>query len=92
MISMTMKTRSRVLADVVDRDHVRVRGKPGRGPRLALETAARALVLAQMGSQQLDRDIAVEKLVVRLPYARHPAVGEMPDHAVAVGQGDAIRD
>ena len=31
-----------VLADVVDRHHVRVRGEPGGGARLALEAAARA--------------------------------------------------
>ena len=80
-----------MLADVVDRDHVRVRGEARRGPRLALEALARALVLAQVRSQQLDRHVAVQQLVVRLPYAGHPAVGEMPDHAVAVGQGDAVR-
>ena len=50
---------ARVLADVVDRDHVRVRGKAGRGTRFPLETPPGALILAQMGSQQLDRDIAV---------------------------------
>ena len=80
-----------MLADVVDRDHVRVRGEAGGSPRLALETLACALILAEVGGQQFDRDIAVQQLVVRLPYAGHPAVGEMPDHAVAVGQGDAIR-
>ena len=91
MISMTMKTRLVVLADVVDRDDVRVRGEPRGGARLALEAAARALVLAEVGGEHLDRDIAVEQLVVRLPHARHPAAGEMAHDAVAIGQGDAGR-
>ena len=80
-----------VLADVVDGDHVRVRREPGGSACFALETAARALVLAQVRSQHLDRDVAAQQLIVRLPDARHPAVGEMTNDAVAVGQGDAFR-
>ena len=39
--------------------------------------------------EHLDRDGAVEQLVVGLPDARHPAVRDVADHPVAVGQRDA---
>src|SRR5262245_27446303 len=41
-----------------------------------------------MRGQHLDRDVAVEQLVVRLPDARHPAVGDMAHDAIAIGQRD----
>ena len=75
-----------VLADVVDGDHVRVAREPAGGPRLAREAAPRALVLAEMGGEDLDRDGAVEQLVVRLPDARHAAVGDVADELVARGE------
>ena len=78
-----------VLPDVVDRGHVGVGGEAGGGPRLALEALARAVVLAEVRGQHLDGHGAVQDLVVGLPDARHPAVGDVPDHPVAVGQRDA---
>jgi hypothetical protein len=80
-----------VLGDVVDRHDVRMRGEPRRGPRLACEAAACAVVLGQVGGEHLDRHGAAEQLVVGLPDARHPAVGDVAHDAIAVGQGDTSR-
>ena len=77
-----------MLADVVDRHDVRVGGQRGGGARLALEAPARAVVLGEVRGQDLDRDGAVEELVVGRPDARHPAGGDAAVDAVAVGQGD----
>ena len=79
---------ARVLADVVDRHHVRVRGEPGGGPRLALEALARARRPRRVRGEHLDRHGAVEQLVVRLPDAGHPAVGDV---AGPRGSGRAAR-
>ena len=81
-----MNERPVVLADVVDRDDVRVRREARGGARLALEAAAGALVLAEMGGQDLDRDGAAEQLVVGRPDGRHPAGGDVADDAVAPGR------
>ena len=78
-----------VLDDVEDGHHVRVGGEPGRRARLAREAAPRAVVCAQVGGEHLDRDGAVEELVVRLPDARHPAVRDVAHEPVALGQRDA---
>jgi hypothetical protein len=75
-----------VLADVIDRHDVLVRGEARRGPRLALEALARPLVLGQVRGQQLDRHRAAEQLVVGLPDRGHAAVGEVAHDAIAVGQ------
>ena len=80
-----------VLADVVDRDDVRVRGEARGGARLALEAHPGAVVLAEVGAEHLDRHAAVQQLVVGLPHAGHPAVGEVAHDPIAVGQGDACR-
>src|SRR5215218_11109244 len=77
------------LGDVVDRDHVRVRGEAGGGARLAREAAPGALVLAQVRGEHLYRHRAVEQLVVRLPDARHAAVGYVPHDPIATRQLDA---
>ena len=47
------------LAGLVDRDHVRVVDR-GSEPRLAQEPLAEALVLGQLGGEQLQRDLAAE--------------------------------
>ena len=75
-----------MLADVVDRDHVRMRRETRGGARLALEASARAVVLAQMLSEDFDRDGTVQELVVRLPDAGHSTVGDVADDLVAIGQ------
>jgi hypothetical protein len=80
-----------VLADVIDRDHVWVPGEARGGAGLAREPQPSALVLGQVGGEDLDRHRAPEQLVVSLPHARHPAVGDVAHDAVAVGQGDAGR-
>ena len=80
-----------VLADVVDRHDVRVRREPRGGAGFALEALAGALVLGEVRGKHLDRDGAAEQLVMGLPDGRHPAVGEMADDAVALGQGDSGR-
>ena len=59
-----------VLADVVDRDDVRVVGEPCGGARLALEAAAGALVLGEMGGEELDRHGAASSSSCGLPDAR----------------------
>jgi hypothetical protein len=80
-----------VLADVVDRHDVGVRGEAGGGARLALEALARPVVLGQVRGEHLDRDGAAEELVLGFPDAGHPAVRNMADDAVSVGQRDASR-
>jgi hypothetical protein len=80
-----------VLADVVDRHHVLVPGEPRGGARLALEAPPGAAVLGQVRAEHLDRDQAVEQLVVGLPHSGHPAAGEVAYDAIALGQGDALR-
>ena len=80
-----------VLADIVDRHHVRMRREARGRSRLALEAQPRAVVLGQVGGEHLDRDGAVQDLVVRLPDAGHPAVRDVADDAVALGQGNASR-
>ena len=78
-----------VLADVVDRHHVQVGGEPGGGARLALEAQARAVVLGQVRREHLDRHRAAQQLVGGLPHAGHPAVRDVADDAIAIGQSDA---
>jgi len=49
-------------------------GQPGEQPRLAGEAGAVGVVVEQ--AEELDRDIAVEHLVVRGVYVGHPARAE----------------
>ena len=80
-----------VLADVVDRHHVGMRGEPGGGARLALEALAGALVVGEVLREHLDRHGAAEQLVLGFPDAGHPAVGDMAHDLVAIGQRNSGR-
>ena len=86
--SMTMNGRPSSLADVEDRDDVRVVAEPRGGARLAGEAAHARSSCGVGGGQDLDRDEAPEDLVLGGPDAGHPAVGDVADEAVAVGQAD----
>ena len=81
---MTMKAWPVVLADVVDRDDVRVVGDARGGSRLALEAARGRGVRGEARREHLDRDEAAEQLVLGSPDRRHPAVGDVADDAVAI--------
>ena len=72
------------LADVVDRDHVRVRGQARRRPRLAPEPSHGASVVLKPRGQQLDRDPAAEDLVLGAPHGRHAAAREVANERVAL--------
>jgi hypothetical protein len=80
-----------VLGDVVDRHDVRVRGEAGGGARLALEALAGTLVLAEVLGEDLDGDGAVEQLVVGFPDTGHPAVRDVANDLVSIGQRDPCR-
>ena len=80
-----------MLADVVDRHDVRMRGQAGGGAGLALEALAGAIVVGEVLREHLDRDGAAEQFVLRFPDAGHPAVGDMTDDFVAIRQRNSSR-
>ncbi len=63
--------------DAVDRDDVRV-VELGGGLGLLLEPAHDLIVLGDVGRQQLDRDLALEREIVREEHRAHPALAEHP--------------
>ena len=69
-------------AEVEDLDDVRVRERGGRA-RLALEAREPALVVGERVRHQLDRDLAVQRLVARQPHGRHAARAEVAHERVA---------
>ncbi len=71
-----------VLALVEDRDDVRVRER-GRRACLAPEAADEGVVVDEVRSHHLERDLALEALVEGEVDGGHPAVGEARQHAVA---------
>jgi large subunit ribosomal protein L28 len=77
-----------VLADVVDRDDVRMIRDPRGGAGLALEARPRALVDGVVRRQQLDGHPAAQEEVLGGPHGGHPAVGDVLSDLVAVGQRD----
>jgi len=77
-----------VLADVVDRHDVRVRGDLRRRPRLALEARTGGRVGGVVGAEHLHRDDPAEQEVLDLPDGGHPAVGDVAGDAVALRQLD----
>src|SRR3954451_25154183 len=77
------------LADVEDGDDVGVVGQPRAGPRLAHEPPPGALLLRVGRVEDLHGDQAAEQLVLRSPDGGHAARCDMPDHPVAIGQGNA---
>ena len=68
-------------ADVEDRDDVGV-VEGGRGPGLLLEPAQAVGVVGHLGGQHLDRDLAIEALVVSAVDLAHPAGPEWRDDLV----------
>ena len=63
----------------------------GRRTGLALEALDEVRVVAVAIGQHLDRDFAVQRLVLRQEHARHPALAEAADDAVAAGEERALR-
>ncbi len=86
-----------VLADVIDGEDVRVVQRTG-GPRLAFEARDPARITGCGRRQRLDRHLAVEPRVVRLPDLAHPTrpyPGDdpivrdgLPNHAAPLTPGD----
>jgi hypothetical protein len=71
---------------VVDGDDVGV-GQGCRGARLPAEPGDEALVVDEVGTHDLERDLAVEPLVDAEVDRGHSAVGDATDHAIAAVEG-----
>ena len=80
-----------MLGDVVDRHDVRMRGQAGGGARLALEALAGPIVVGEVLREHLDGHGAAEQFVLGFPDAGHPAIGDMADDLVAIGQRNSGR-
>ena len=70
---MTMNGRSVPLADVEDRDRVRLAGEPRRRQRLAREPLPQRLVPRVPLGEHLDRDGSPERLVLGAEDLAHAA-------------------
>ena len=77
-----------VLAEVDDADRIRVI-EPARRPRLGDETRRRALVSEKVLVDDLDRDRAPERLLLRAVNAAHSADADQLQDDVAAWQGGA---
>src|SRR4051794_36977380 len=77
-----------MLANVIDRHHVRMGGEAGGSTRLPLETRPGARILGKVLGEHLDRHRPIEERVLGCPHARHTATGQVAGDAVAVGQID----
>jgi hypothetical protein len=75
-----------MLPDVVDRDHVRVRGQRPGGARFALEALDELRLGRELLGEDLDRHVPPEQGVLSQPDRGHPANGELADNAVALRQ------
>ena len=73
-----------VLADVEDRDHVRLAGEPGGGQRLAAEADAEIGVLRQSLRKELDGHDAVELAVVGDVDLAHAAAAHEAWSVIAI--------
>jgi hypothetical protein len=71
------------LADIEDRDRVRLAREPRRGERLSGEAAADGLVLGEALREHLDRHRAPERLVDGAENLAHAAVADPFGVAVA---------
>src|SRR6185436_18833976 len=65
-----------LLSDLVDRDRVRMI-EPGRKARLADETLDLFRRARLLETQLLDRDVALERRILRQPDDAHPALTEL---------------
>jgi hypothetical protein len=84
-----------VLALVVDSHDVRV-AQLGCGAGLATEPLDEGLILGKVGAHDLERDLAIEALVQGDVDRRHPAVGQVRQHAIApiedvIDEGEGTR-
>ena len=86
MYSMTMYGRSSALADVEDRDDVRIAGDARGGARLAREALARRVVGDVAAREQLHGDDAAERRVGRAIDVAHRAARDPLGVAVALGE------
>ncbi len=84
MNSVAMKPPVR-LADLVDRDDVRVVESGGR-EGLQPEPAHAVLVVRETSGQQLEGHVAMEALVVGEEDLTHAALADPIDHAVTADQ------
>jgi hypothetical protein len=66
-------------------------GEAGGGARLALEALAGAIVVGEVLGEHLDGHGAAEQFVLGFPDAGHPAVRDMADDFVAIGQRNPCR-
>ena len=76
------------LADVEDRDHIRVAREVGRGARLALEAVDRGRVVEKLLGEQLDRHRAPQHDVLGAPDRGHAAAGDAAQDRVPLRQPD----
>ena len=72
-----------VLADVVDRDHIRVPGERRGEASLALESLDEPWLLGEVVREHLDCDPAHEHLNLRGPDRRHAAGPDVSHHLVS---------
>jgi hypothetical protein len=75
----------RLLAEVEDRDDVRVAQRRG-GAGLVAEAGQEVRVTTELGAQQLDRDVAIQLGVARPVDRRHAALSEELHEAIAAAQ------
>ncbi len=71
-----------LVSRLVDRDDVRVVERGG-DPRLAQEALAEALVLGELGGDDLERDLAAEALLLGAVDRTHPATADERFDSVA---------
>ena len=86
-----------VLADVEDRDDVRMRRETRSGARLPREACAHIRIARVPFGEHLDRDRSAEEAVGRTVDVSHPATGERADGGVArrqdpLGHGGGVPD
>jgi len=74
------------LAGVVDGDQVRV-VEPGHRAGFGGERLAEGCVRAELGREDFDRDVAVERLLPRLIHRAHAALGDQVVEGVSGQQG-----
>src|SRR4051812_24805201 len=73
--------RAAVLADLINRDDVRMIERRGRA-RLALKAAYALLVPRESHRQQLERDLAIERLILGKIALAHPAGADEPPYEI----------
>ena len=80
-----------VVTEVEDVHHVRVL-HPRDGLRLAVETLLQLLIVGDRGDHHLERDLALEHLVLGQVHLTHGALAENPDDLVLADPARQILD